>query len=351
MGAQAMGFGRYLKDRIWLIVIGLLVVASVALMLWVLALDGAAIAFLCAILVASAFVLLLLDYGRKRRFYHSLQDTLEHLEEAYLVTELVDRPSFAEGEICYDALARATKAMNDKLGEYQQASREYREYIEAWIHEVKTPIASAHLYRANHESADSAALDSDIERIEAYVEQALYYSRGTALEKDYSIRQLNLEDLVKDVLRRQARPLIDSGVSPRLGDLDFIVQADEKWLVFVLGQIVSNAVKYHRGTDGTEPPCISFAARSEETGLYTHAVHLSIVDNGVGIPEQDVSRVFDKGFTGENGRRFSKSTGIGLYLCRQLCDKMGLAIGLDSEEGVGTAVSIVFPVSSLHSIS
>ncbi len=350
-----MGFGSYLKDKAWLILVGSLLVIAIALMLRTFAVDGALIAYLCVILLSSAFFLLLVEWLRKRRFYDDLVRVTSQLDKAYLATELVERPRFAEGIACYDALARATKAMNDRIGGYSLASREYQSYIETWIHEVKTPISAAHLYAANHESPDCDAMDAQVDRIAGYVDQVLYYARGTVLEKDYSIKAVQLESLVKSAVRKNARMLIDASISPKFCDLDFTVYADAKWMEFVISQIIANAVKYRRLPDKTKPaastpdsPTIVFRGQQKDNGLDSALVVLSITDNGTGIPESDIPRVFDKGFTGENGRRFAQSTGIGLYLCRQLCKKMGIDISLDSEVATGTTVSLSFPVSKMH---
>ena len=192
-------------------------------------------------------------------------------------------------------------------------------------------------YIREHAAFDRAEVDA----IEGYVEQALYYSRGTSLDRDFQVREVKLADVVHDALRRKARTLIGARVVPELGGLDFTVRADPKWLSFVIGQVLVNSAKYRRPGEG-EGHVRVFAER-RETGLDAWETVLSIEDDGVGIPASDVGRVFDKGFTGENGRRFARSTGMGLYLVRQLCEKMGLTAWASSEEGAGTTVCLGFP--------
>ena len=336
-----MSFGAYIADRLVPLVVGVVALAFAALVMSVYGLDPAAVAFVCAVLVLAAAIALLLDWLHRRAFYQRLTDMLDSLDEEYLATELVERPDFLEGELFYDALERESKAMRDRIASARRRSREYREYVETWVHEIKTPIAAAHLIAKNNPSPEVDALDAEVDAIEGYVEQALYYSRGTSLDRDFQIREVLLADVVRDALRHKARTLIGAHVVPDLGELDLTVRADPKWLSFVIGQVLVNAAKYRSEKDGSG--CVRISANRRETGLDSWETVLSIADDGVGIPAADVGRVFDKGFTGENGRRFARSTGMGLYLVRELCDKMGVSAWLESEENVGTTVYLAFP--------
>ena len=168
------------------------------------------------------------------------------------------------------------------------------------------------------------------------MEQALFYARSTSLVQDYSLRSVGLAACVREACKKNARYLIERGSVPAVEVADDeAVFADAKWLAFVIGQIVVNAAKYGART-------IRFSARVEGRGAAGRTV-LEIADDGCGIPAADVPRVFDRGFTGENGRAQGSSTGMGLYLVAQLCEKMGLGVGLASEEGAGTRVMIAFP--------
>ena len=336
-----MTFWAYIADRLIPLAVGAVALAFAALVMSVYGLDPVAVAFVCAVLVLAAAVALLLDWLHRRAFYQRLSDMLDSLDEEYLSTELTERPGFLEGELFYDALDRESKAMRDRIAAARRRQREYREYVETWVHEIKTPIAAAHLVARNNPSPEMEAIDAEVDAIEGYVEQALYYSRGTSLDRDFQIREVVLGDVVRDALRRKARTLIGARVTPELGNLDLTVRADPKWLSFVIGQVLVNAAKYRSEKDGRGS--LRIFAERRETGLDAWETLLVISDDGVGIPASDVGRVFDKGFTGENGRRFARSTGMGLYLVRQLCEKMGVAVWLESEEGVGTTVFLAFP--------
>ena len=339
-----MGFGAYLADRLAPLVVGAVALAFCALVMTVYGLDAAAVAFVCGVLALAAVTALVLDWLHRRAFYQRLEDALSSLDETYLATELIERPAFLEGQLFYDALDRESKAMRDRIASARRRQREYREYVETWVHEVKTPIAAARLVARNNPSPATESMDAELDQIEGYVEQALYYSRGTSLDRDFQIRQVSLADVVRDALRHKARTLIGAHVAPELGELDFTVRADPKWLSFVIGQVLVNAAKYRGEKDG--PGRVRIWAERRETGLDAWETVLEIADDGVGIPVADVGRVFDKGFTGENGRRFARSTGMGLYLVRELCDKMGVGAWLESVEGEGTTVFLGFPDST-----
>jgi len=277
---------------------------------------------------------LLIEYFFKAGYYNNLYDMLDDLDKKTLLSEIAPKPNFYEGLILYDVLKSTNKAMNDEIAKYSLSSAEYREYIELWVHEIKTPIAGAKLICEN--TGNNAMLDS-LQKIDRFVEQALFYSRSSAVEKDFIIKQAELKELINRALRKNAKSFIDNKISIETGNLDFTVPTDVKWTDFILEQILYNAVKY-------EGKRIKIYAGQNE-----NSISLFISDDGIGIPKQDINRVFDKGFTGENGRKHAKSTGIGLYLCKKLCLKLGLNISASSEQGKGTSVEIIFPKSSMYS--
>ena len=211
---------------------------------------------------------------------------------------------------------------------------EYREYIEMWVHEIKTPIASSKLLIENNYNGLTRKIDIQIDRIENFVEQVLYYSRSDEAGKDYIIKKVELLPLVKNVIRKNQRDFISKRIRLQLGELNEVVYSDSKWIEFILNQILINSIKYSKGKDD------KIQIESKEI---SNTVVLTIEDEGVGIIERDLDRVFEKGFTGENGRKFGKSTGIGLYLCKKLCNKLGLGLEIQSEVNVGTKISIIFP--------
>ena len=172
------------------------------------------------------------------------------------------------------------------------------------------------------------------------MEQSLYYARSNYVEKDYAIKSCNLKDMVATTLKQHSKQLIENKTAIEMKQLDVTVFTDSKWVQFILGQLVLNAIKYQ---SPKRPLRLTFTAEKE-----AQHVSLLIQDNGSGIAEQDIGRVFEQGFTGENGRNFAKSTGMGLFICKKLCGKLGLSISLDSVLGQGTTVTITFPVGNMH---
>ena len=258
----------------------------------------------------------------------------ESLRETYLSGEIMQAPTRADDQVYYQILKRAGRSMMEQISAIQRERGEYREYIEQWIHEVKTPIAASKLLCENHPSPASPALLSALEAIDRYTEQALYYARSEHTEKDYSIREMSLADVVHGAIADNKYLLRQCDMAITVDDLEIVVYADDKWVRFILNQIISNAVKYRAPQ---HPALHIFTERSGDQVL------LSIADNGIGIPACDLSRVFQKGFTGENGRVVQKSTGMGLYLARRLATALEVELRAASEEGKGTRMTLLFP--------
>lgn len=331
----------FLKNKwIFLLSQGVLI-AFLALMFDVMGVNTAAGVLVCVTVLLITIVALALEFYQKSRFYNRLLKNLDELDKKYYISSLTSEPNFIEGIILTDVLRRTTKSMNDEIASYRRLNSEYQDYVETWIHEIKIPISCAGLICENNRSEAASGIQDELTRIDGYVEQALYYARGVNLEKDYIIREAKLEEIVKTTVKKYSRQLIDAKAELSFDGLDVNVFVDRKWLIFILGQLISNSVKYKNSVLK-----LGFSARSLDEG-----VALEIIDNGIGIPENDLPRVFDKGFTGANGRVYGKSTGIGLYLCRQLCEKMNLSITVRSVRGEGTVMTLIFPKNSLLRLS
>jgi signal transduction histidine kinase len=330
----------FLKDR-WLYVLAFLLASALAaLLLHYLGAGLYAAVYAAFLFLLGGTAALVADYLRRRSFYRNLAKSLAKLEKKHLISEMLEEPSFAEGKILCNVLAQAGKSMNDEIAKYRIETKEYREYVETWVHEIKTPISACRLTLENNPGELASNLQADFDRIEFYVEQALFYARSGSLEHDYVLKQCTLKQIVSAAVKKNASLLIANGVKIKTDSLDLPVMTDAKWMEFILTQLLNNSVKYRR-----KDPVVRFSGIGRK-----NSVTLTVTDNGIGIPQKDLPRIFDKGFTGDNGRLTSaKSTGLGLYLCKQLCDKMGLSISVDSEEGSGTVISIVFPVSSMYS--
>ena len=265
---------------------------------------------------------------------NNLINTVENLDRKYLLPEVIEEPRFQEARIINDVLKQCNKSMHEKVKHYKDEQIEYREYIETWVHEIKTPIASAKLILENDNSNLSERINYEMKRVEGFIEQVLYYARSSDVSKDYIIKEFSLRSVVMKSVKSNSRDFINKNIKLDIRGIEGNIFSDEKWVEFIINQIIINAVKFSIPNEGK----VSIYSKVNENNII-----LTIEDNGVGINEKDIDRVFEKGFTGENGRKFGKSTGIGLYLCKKLCDKLGIGISLNSKENIGTKVNIVFP--------
>ena len=334
-----MNFREFIKEKMVLIVGIILALISVEILLLAYHI-GILVRVYCAVIVI--FVLLLsiiIEYKNKKQFYNQLLSNMEELQEKYLISEIVKTPNFIEGKILKEVLQDTGKSMLENVNYYKNIQEEYKEYIELWIHEVKIPIAASKMIIENNKNEITKSIDEELDKVENYTEQALYYARSNAVEKDYIVTKTNLKEIVNGAILKNKTTLLNEKVSLELDNLQASdVYTDSKWATFIVNQIIQNAIKYSKKDEKKIE--ISSNEKSDKVILY-------IKDNGIGIKKGEITRVFERGFTGENGRIIGqKSTGIGLYLCKKLCNKLGLGIELNSEKGEGTEVRIIFPKSS-----
>lgn len=276
---------------------------------------------------------MLVEFIKKHRYYSRVFQNLEQIDKKHLVIELIEETDFLDGNLVYDILKQTSKSMNDEINAYRLAEREYREYIETWVHEIKTPIASSLLIIENNKNPVTLSIQEELENMEQFIEQALYYAKSSSVEKDFFIKEVNLEEILKKVIKKNSTAFIHKHISIEMAIEEKIVYGDSKWLEFIINQMIINSIKYVK-----DRPCIKCYTRKEQACSI-----LCIEDNGVGIPPEDLSKVFEKGFTGTNGRNFGKSTGMGLYIVKQLAYKMGIGIKIESEVNNYTKIQLVFP--------
>ena len=274
------------------------------------------------------------DFGRRKKFYNKFLNDLDLLDKKYLITEMIDKPEFYDGEILYDTLYEIDKSMSEKIKEYSLNIQDFKEYIEMWIHEVKLPLSSINLMIHNNKELSDKKIVEQLKRIDDDVEQVLYYVRSENAEKDYLIKETEVNKVIGNVAMKNKDILLENKIDFIVDVDDKKVLTDSKWLEFIVNQIVSNSIKYIR--NGVEH---FIKITAEENNKNTI---LKIYDNGIGIEKSDIPKVFDKTFTGNNGRKIETSTGMGLYIAKQLCKKLGHKIAIDSKENEFTEVSILF---------
>lgn len=335
---RAYSFWAYFRSRFGLVLGMAALMAVVAGILAVTRSNASVIALISTCEALFACIALACGFLRDREFYQQLDLFCNSPENARYLSSILDEPRTLEGSITYRALAVQGKAASDELAARSHDMKEYRNYIELWVHEAKTPIASAQLALSSLHGSEINEVRGDLDRIESRIEQALYYARSATLSEDFSIEELNLAALARKACRQRSRTLIGTGIS-----LEFVIDealevlADAKWTDFIIGQVLENSAKY-----GAESIC--FEGTVKNAGTKDGCVELSISDDGDGIPAADVPRVFDRGFTGSQGRTHHKATGMGLYLAAVACERMGLGLRVSSEEGRGTSVTLIFPL-------
>lgn len=334
-----MNFKSFIKDKILLGFLLLFGIATIEIFLIPYPFGNFIKIYIPVTIIFLYIIGLSIEYFIKRRFYKGLEDTLNNLDDKYLISEIIKVPSFMEGKILKDLLEQINRSMVENVNRYKYKQEDYKEYIELWIHEIKIPIAASKMIVENNKNEVTKSIDEELDKVENYIEQALYYARSNTVEKDYYVKKVNLKDIVNESIKKNKNVLIHEKISVNVHDLELEVNTDNKWVVFILNQIIQNSIKYKKQDRNLEIEI--YAKQGKEN------VILYIKDNGIGIKKGEITRAFEKGFTGTNGRLIGKkSTGIGLYLCKNLCNKLGIAIELNSVENEGTEIRLVFPKSS-----
>ena len=330
---------EYIKEKFVFMVINIVMTLSGVVILKALKVDTYAIVFIGILNLIGVFSCYIYDYFNRKKYYDNLFKNLDGLDKKYFIAEILESGDFIESNIIYSVLEECTKSMKDEVADLKRNINDYKEYIETWVHEIKTPIASARLILENDEGYINKSVLEEIEKVEGFIEQVLFYARSSTVERDYIIKKIPLKNSINSVIRKNANILIEKRVKIQLEDIEKKVYCDSKWIEFILQQIISNSVKYM----DKDEKYIKIRCLEKDKNII-----LKILDNGIGISEKSIEKVFEKGYTGENGRKYNNSTGMGLYLCKKLCLKLGLGISIKSKLGVGTEVTIVFPINNYN---
>lgn len=335
-----MSFKKYLLDKTVQITVSIVGFIIAILMLNAFKVENDLKIALTILFFLVATFNIIFDYFRKYKFYKKILNTLDKLDKKYLILEILNKPNFYDGEIFYQILYDINKSMIENVKEYNLSITDFKEYVEMWIHEVKIPIASLTLISHNHQNEIDKKYIEQIRKLDNYIDQILYFVRSENVEKDYIIKEKKLQEIIKNVALKNKDDLLENAVRLDVDVHNEKVLTDSKWLEFILNQIINNSIKYKR--KNTES-YIKIKANEDKDRLY-----LTICDNGIGIPKSDIKRVFDKSFTGENGRTMTKSTGMGLYIAKKLCDKLGHKITVESEINEYTKITIIFTKNNFY---
>ena len=324
---------EFLSDRLGRIALQLICIGLAALFLFATGTQPGVLLILLLVLLFIFAAAQIYDFSRQRVYLRELDSILDSLDQKYLFAECVPPPQNLYARRLFNLTRRAGRAMTGAVSDAQAAQREYREYVERWVHEIKAPLTAARLICRELDGDTRRKLTAELSQIEAHVERALFYARAENPEQDCLFRQIELEKIAVQAIENHRSLLIQNGIRVEMENMNCAVYTDEKWAVFILGQLLQNAARY-RGSE----PVITLSAK-----LLGRQAQLIVHDNGIGIPAHELPRVFERGFTGSNGRIRGGSTGIGLYLCRKLAVFLELELRMDSQEGAGTTVTLTFP--------
>lgn len=397
-----MKLTAFLKDKYLLLLLHLICLALLTAFLHITGYPAANIALISIFWLMILTAWLLCTYLGRRNYYKTAFHMLESMDKPYLLGEMLPDSFFLEDNLHREMLRRSNRSVIEKIRLLEDTQKEYREYLESFVHEIKAPISAITLscengktsviteicqmseqypdslnYRQvqkqnsdnrgeyqvqeqtsdspdnlqalNQPSADVLSFDKityalnqtfrnirmENRKIENYVDMVLYHARSEQVYKDYLIRETGLQEIIYGALEKERLLLIQSHVQAEVSCSE-TVYTDKKWCVFIIGQLILNSIKYSK----IAPVLLFYTSCGKDH------ITLTIEDNGKGIPAEDLPRIFEKGFTGRNGREHGKATGMGLYLCKKLCDRLGIGLRAQSEYGKGTKMLLTFPVSS-----
>ncbi len=316
-------FFRYLKQRWRLYVVGTIFCAIFMVTFILYHLPIGAVIYPALLCVGVGLIMLVFDFLRVKRRH-------EMLESVHSISDAISNVFPEARSIEDEDYQKIVRLIGEEHSQYRaDTTRQYSEMIDyytVWVHQIKTPIASMRLHLQNEDSAFSRKLYADLHRIEQYVEMVLAFLRLNSESTDYVFREYDLDKIIKQAVKKFSHDFIGRKLSLVYEPINTTVVTDEKWLSFVIEQVLSNALKY------TQSGSITISLDADKK--------LSIRDTGIGIAPEDLPRIFQNGYTGYNGRSDKSASGIGLYLCKRICTNLGHTISATSVINEGTTITI-----------
>ncbi|MBP1996658.1 sensor histidine kinase [Paenibacillus eucommiae] len=350
-------FGHFVRDRI-MYLLSFLVCSICIVTIAVLGISSqtgsyreSSIAYLFILTIIFALAPLVIDYLRQAAFHRSIEaliDSKEHAMDAFVgLAPGITR----DQQLLTQAMAIQYAKYMELLEQYRGLEERRQIFTTQWVHQMKTPVSVIDLL-TQEETVPSkedpqkklSSIREENERIAHNLEMVLYEARLGQFEHDLHLGRVHLNKLLRTVINGYKTSLIRAHIYPSLTGDEAEVETDEKWMIFVVNQVVSNAIKYSKLREGTKRLHIQVTQGPVET-------RLTLADEGIGIPEQDLLRVFDPFFTGENGRKTKESTGMGLFLANEVCQRLGHELSIESTEGSGTKVTICFTGKSIFQMN
>ena len=314
-------FLRYLKHRFPILCLWAMICLVFVIVFALYELPTVAVLYPTIISMFMWILFLGVDYYLLMKKHKYLEKSIE--ADSEIMEEFPETINLIEEDY-----QKIVASLQEELGDLvQKDSSKYREMIDyytLWVHQIKTPIASMKLTLQKEDSAFARKLSSELFRIEQYVEMVLAYLRLGSDYSDLVLRKMELDDCIKGALKKYASDFIGRKIRLEYEETGLTTVTDEKWFSFVLEQLLSNALKYTKEGGSVK--------------IYSKEKSLIVEDTGIGIDAEDLPRIFEKGFTGYNGRQERHSSGLGLYLCKQICDKLNIGIKVESKVDVGTKI-------------
>lgn len=285
-------------------------------------------------------VFLIYDYYRNKNFKRQLNRILNSEEDLDYILN-VGAPNTEEQAVFKKILIKLYKICSNKTVKYEEEHKQYIYFVNQWVHQMKTPVAVINLILQDEVKEENKKVFESIaeenEKLQHGLDMMLYNARINEFNDDFNVEKLDVIDIVRKVINENKKSLIRNHIFPKITkNEEVMVETDKKWILFAINQIVVNAIKYSKAKE-EENKHITFDIIEKTSSLI-----LSISDEGIGIPKEDLTRVFNAFFTGKNGRRTDESTGMGMYLAKRICDKLGHGINVKSEQGKGTVFYITF---------
>ena len=265
---------------------------------------------------------------------------MDLLEKKYLISEVVKNRGNYQQQFYMELVRRACKSMMDEIAKQERQNIDYKEYIDSWIHEVKTPITAIQLMCDNERNVLTDRIKLETKKVEMDIERMLYYSKSSETWKDYVISQHSLREIVESAIMKVYQIFIYNGVKIDMQVEEEMIYTDAKWTSFMITQILLNCVQYQREA----PLSICIYAKKEK-----ESTSLIIEDNGLGIKPEEIGHIFEKGYIGTNGRNNERSSGMGLFICSKLCKKLDIGIRAVSEYGTYTKMILTFGEGTFYS--
>ncbi|OMF28091.1 two-component sensor histidine kinase [Paenibacillus sp. FSL H8-0548] len=356
---KGLSLAFFLRDRLLFIMMALLIIGLSIMMLLLERERYASFIELNTIyyfIVLSLFFLglwLAIDYLRQRAYFNQLLDAIERSDELQSA-EIVQSTVTKEQKLVARLLAEQNRAYLNELGKYRRQQELHNHFVLQWVHHMKTPLsvidllAQQTLQQELTEQEDqkqlALSLQEETDRMTRGLEMMLYTARLDKFQIDLSIKQVALHEIARTVINAHKKLCIRHSIFPRI-DGELWVETDEKWMAFLFNQFISNAIKYSKSKPGAKKLSFQLEPTSEGGGK------LAIKDEGIGIAAHDLPRVFDPFFTGENGRTTGESTGMGLYLAKQVCNRLGHTLSIASILGESTTVNLAFQPRGIHILS